>query len=121
MSILIPGMEMPKDCGHCLLCEMDTVYDAPVYRCLITYNYLDDGYESQIMSGCPLVPVPDHGRLIDADALAEMLEKYKKKYALKATEDIVNLHKAWGLHEAELMAESLPTIISAEPSKEGEG
>lgn len=73
-DILIKGMEMPKDCGHCLLCEQDTIYGALVYRCLVTDNYLDDGYEHQIMKDCPLVPAPTpHGRCIDADALIKSL------------------------------------------------
>ena len=62
MSILIKGMEMPTSCGFCLF-----------------ENHTDDGYECRINgclteyqnrpSDCPLVPVPPHGRLIDADAL----------------------------------------------------
>ena len=70
MGVYIKGMDMPKDCGHCLLCKQDTIYDALVYRCLITDRYLDDGYEHQIMKDCPLVPVPPHGRCIEeADAI----------------------------------------------------
>ena len=103
MSILIKGMEMPT--------KVLTVEIHPDgYVCLRNANKVREA-----------VPVPEHGRLIDADALSEMLEKYKKEYALKAKEDIVHLHKAWGLYEAELMAESLPTIIPADPTEEGEG
>jgi len=63
------------------------------------------------------IPVPDHGRLIDADALSDMLENYKHEYALEAGDkkDFGIMQKAFGLHDAELMAESLPTIIPAEP------
>ena len=68
-GIYIPGVEMPKDCGHCPLNKLNTEYGGLVYECIITGHYLDDGYEGTIMSNCPLIPVPEHGRLIDADAL----------------------------------------------------
>ena len=55
MSVLIKGMEMPKRCGGCPLrgvCKQ---------RIYIEYRPKD----------CPLIEVPTpHGRLIDADKLA---------------------------------------------------
>lgn len=62
---------------------------------------------------CPLIPVPDHGRLIDADALIDKIINYSKhiqKYILDYNEyDMC----------AELITqlELAPTIISAD--KEG--
>lgn len=59
--------------------------------------------------------VPPHGRLIDADALEELV--IKQKYACagaSAHGSISELHKSWGLHDAELMVEAAPTIIPAE-------
>ena len=60
MSILIRGMEMPKNCDVCFMrdaCE----YSMPLGKRL---------------TDCPLVEVPTpHGRLIDADALVEILLK----------------------------------------------
>lgn len=109
MSIYVSGMEMPTGDNNITLFLYP---DGKVVMCGMLGPL--GHYEA--------IHVPEHGRLIDADALAEMLEKYKKEYALKAKEDIVHLHKAWGLHEAELMAESLPTFIPADPAdKEGEG
>lgn len=66
-----------------------------------------------------IIPVPPHGRLIDADALSDMLNKYKREYALEAGDkkDFGIMQKAFGLRDAELMAESLPTIL---PAEEGE-
>ena len=67
MSVLIKGREMPKSCDMCW--ALDDYGDYP--RCRITeeqrgYNF---PVREQRMSKCPLVPVPPHGRLIDADAL----------------------------------------------------
>ena len=56
MSVLIKGMEMPKQCGGCPLrgvCKQ---------RIYIEYRPKD----------CPLIEVPTpHGRLIDADAIQD--------------------------------------------------
>ena len=57
-GIYIKGMDMPKSCYVCPF---------NVFKiCLI--NTLQEGKYS-VTHSCPLVPVPDHGRLIDADAL----------------------------------------------------
>ena len=63
MSILIKGMKMPKSCGECL--DIGWQY---VFEC-----NLDDVEEGKKLITCPLVPVPPHGRLIDADALEKSL------------------------------------------------
>ena len=60
MSVYIRGMEMPKDWYSCPFsngaagCKLqDNIVCAKVYK----------------EHTCPLIPVPDHGRLIDADKL----------------------------------------------------
>lgn len=74
MSILIKGMQMPKNCGEC---PIEQLYgrDCETAKCPITKN-LDSAYRvSQArMFGCPLVELPPHGRLIDADALNELID-----------------------------------------------
>lgn len=62
MSILIPNMAMPKSCSKC------TFGDG--YACYATnLKVQDDDWENTRASSCPLVELPKHGRLIDADAL----------------------------------------------------
>lgn len=66
MSIMVKGMEMPKSCAKCkLLGEYGCPFIGPV-----GYAYT----EGRRNERCPLVPVPAHGRLIDADALIRELE-----------------------------------------------
>lgn len=63
MSVLIEGMEMPKSCYGCALCH-------PLYHtsyCAVANRNCTPLREKK--AWCPLVPVPPHGRLIDADAL----------------------------------------------------
>ena len=68
MSVLIRGMEMPTSCGECKFfawkrgvgqhCAVD---DRITFHA--TIDGMDVAYERN--GNCPLVPVPDHGRLID--------------------------------------------------------
>ena len=79
MSILIKGMEMPKSCRKCFIKQGSCPAIRKRIQVLPTnsdiwvpYNYRHDD--------CPLwgVPTP-HGRLIDADALIEDLERQCKE------------------------------------------
>ena len=83
MSVYIKGFPLPNNCGACPLrlawCR-ERIY-------MVTRP-----------ERCPLVPIPEHGRLIDADALMENAQ-------YKGTHDIVN---AWDIANA-------PTIIPADP------
>ena len=62
MGVYIKGMEMPKGCIDCPL-NYDTTCN------LIPFGLPDETNGSERREDCPLVPVPDHGRLIYADAL----------------------------------------------------
>lgn len=98
MSIYIPGMEMPTNCGACPFHKLWSL-DDPL-QCRVNLELWCDSPERHKL--CPLIHVPEHGRLIGADALMENAQ-------FKGTHDIVN---AWDIVSA-------PTIISAD--KEGEG
>lgn len=67
MSVLIKGSEFPKNCAECW--ALDEYGDYPV--CRITQE--QRGYtfrtREQRMERCPLVEVPSHGRLVDADKI----------------------------------------------------
>ena len=71
MSILIRGMEMPKNCQECGLYIEGACYAKGYrdYRSIMDMSKPDD---------CPLIEIPTpHGRLIDADALIADLVKYQ--------------------------------------------
>lgn len=72
MSVYIPGMKMPKNCYVCPFCDYvsarcDAVKGTPYTP--------QNRYEARA-EWCPLVPVPPHGRLIDANALERDIDKY---------------------------------------------
>ena len=70
-GVYIPGMEMPTTCCHCAFMYFDP--DAAnsnngnpgTYLCSFSKEEI---WNTQRDPQCPLIPVPDHGRLIDADA-----------------------------------------------------
>ena len=64
MSVLIK-MEMPEKCGKCRF--------ATAFECQVTKNFITTFNVRQV--DCPLVPVPRHGRLIDADAFENFIRK----------------------------------------------
>ena len=77
MSVLIQGMVMPKDCYECQY-GVDVDIGVGVARgCELLKDFSpisDERHED-----CPLIEIPPHGRLIDADALiadikAELVE-----------------------------------------------
>ena len=63
MSILIKGMAMPKSCEACPFIGLG--YDQLV--CRLQDCVLCD----KAKATCPLIELPPHGRLIDADALLQ--------------------------------------------------
>ena len=71
MSILIKGMKMPTCCG---LCDM---FALGLSRCKITDNYSPHPFARGLLENCPLVEIPPHGRLIDADNLRSLYEEWE--------------------------------------------
>ena len=65
MSILIRGMEMPKNCKTCPFSDHEA-------WCLIPGDWRERYYcpDDERSEYCPLIELPPHGRLIDADKLA---------------------------------------------------
>lgn len=70
MSVLIKGMEMPKE-GSWV-----TLRIFPDGQCFL-YSWCGNDFD--FMEHLTAAPVPPHGRLIDADALIEDLERQCKE------------------------------------------
>ncbi len=64
MSVMIKGMEMPKNCMECDLHFTARGLDE---ECIFSNDTVEDCTERRLYR-CPLVEIPTpHGRLIDAD------------------------------------------------------
>lgn len=78
MGVYIPNMDMPTRCFNCGMCEVD---DTQILCCIshgsyVEYRELDEKIAIQDRpSWCPLIEVPPHGRLIDADVFIAKEEK----------------------------------------------
>ena len=107
-GVYIKGMEMPTSCLFCALCFGANEFCPLVKKYAKTYGRHDD---------CPLISVPDHGRLIDADALASMWCRDIKDMLGRGVEyidsDVTSVYSDF-MHDVRLM----PTIIPGEEAQE---
>lgn len=120
LGVYIKGMKMPRNCEKCLYLSWSNFYQ--IYVCnAVRKNepVLFDGKQTKSTAvarsaradNCPLIPVPDHGRLIDADALHE--EMYALEYA-RENEWLDGIREARGVDVARVALLDAPTIIPAD-------
>ena len=103
MSVIIEGMEMPKNCW---LCPLSVLYEKPreMLRCKLTK---EEVLREKIDGDCPLTELPPHGRLIDGDRLYGTIEADEEKTIGHVTfKDRVLLD-----------IRGMPTIIEASPTQ----
>lgn len=79
MSVLIKDMEIPSECEYCGLCryyrENGNVWCNATNR-LLKQNWKNPDWthlDVKRPDWCPLVEIPLHGRLVDADALIALV------------------------------------------------
>ena len=117
MSIIIKGMEMPKSCGDCPFGRDE---DAQYYACDLSEWSVINPNGEELRDDCPLVELPPHGRLIDADAYGKDLretidECFKWAEEVKEGEMYARVSQSLATFvECSLRAKSAPTIIEAE-------
>lgn len=112
-GVYFKDMEMPDRCFACPLCtvEVDDWSCAKSRGSYIEYREIDIDTALDARPGwCPLIPVPDHGRLVDADALLKGCERVEGEFATRE----------YAFSQTAIA--NAPTIIPADPAdKEGEG
>ena len=112
MSMFIKGINPPKSCYTCdwynkVQCPVD------VSKCY---------YKIARHPSCPLIEVPPHGRLIDADKFAETLKEVsiRQGYDKLFSDNILSVGDVFDAIVADLKGEGLdkyklaPTVIEAE-------
>ena len=97
MSVLIRGMETPTSCYNCDCCVRDS--DEVDYCCLLMRDVLSSEREED----CPLVEIPQHGRLIDADELKDGKFVYATEPYTRGWNDAI-----------EAIIQNAPTIIEGD-------
>ena len=107
MGVYIKNMEMPKSCLNCFLSRSGCRAVLKRMRAMEAGTWIPANYRHD---DCPLVPVPEHGDLIDRDAL----EKETQKRMLMCNKNDNQFQKPYEIMRAIALA---PTII---PAEEGE-
>lgn len=108
-DMLIRGIEMPERCDLCPLLTDDGDYDV----CYINKKFVPWEWKSKMSmetinpkpDWCPLIELPPHGRLIDADAVLA-----------KENQHLEYLSDEWYVEVRTI--ENAPTVIEAD--KDGE-
>lgn len=96
MNVLIKGMKMPKSC---ILCPFGDEFG----KCCVNAE-LEDANE--LTHSCPLIELPDHGDLIDRDALM----------AHKGSAYDIDGHELYAVGTGTILR--MPVVIPAERSEE---
>lgn len=122
-GIYIPNMELPKCCDDCPICYcLGGVWELGDFVCSLKDITITDRYTRH--ANCPLVAVPDHGRLIDAGDLYDGIDK--KTTAFRADVENQKISQAtefgyWGaIHDVRAVLTNAPTIIPAD-KEDGDG
>lgn len=109
MSVMITGMEMPTSC---FACPFRRKVDPDNIMCIVTREVFEETFagtiETRNRGNCPLLPVPTHGRLIDADALEHDIRKDAEDAWNKEASPI---NWADAFYELADMVADAPTII----------
>jgi len=117
MSILIKGVEMPKGCEECFAREH---IEADTDHCAFDYCVFENWHQprtplvltpKELKSKapyCPLVPVPPHGRLIDANEIKKTIRPITEEddfnaCTIRTVKELMKNH-----------IDNAPTIIEAE-------
>lgn len=104
MSILIKGLKMPKEgCKDCRLVRKGLFYNICPFLNRIVNGNVERGGKPY---DCPLIELPDHGDLIERDALKEDMA------------DKCDCETWVGIEEAIKCADSAPVVIPSERSEE---
>ena len=118
-GIYIPGMEMPQNCCECFAFKSNASGNLFCKAKRLAFGKEDaEWLPKTTPNWCPLIPVPDHGRLIDADALRQAMYH-------QAFETDSPMQKwdsgCWIRYKMfERMEEAAPTIIPADEEGGGE-
>ena len=108
MSVYIKGMEMPEDCTECWFKK--NTWHQHLSDCNICPFTGDATPYTRRKENCPLVSVPDHGRLIDGNALVEWIcgKDYMTKVHTASKEEL-----RVAMTNIPIMINNAPTIIPA--------
>lgn len=110
-GIYIPNMQLPNRCEDCFCYRHNAEYDY-AYCNISSVKVL--GHGNARLNHCPLIPVPDHGRLGDLDLVKAMIQEYIEEYGSTKDENGYYGEKWCAMKEAEMVIQDAPTVIEAD-------
>ena len=116
MSYIVKGKDIPQNCRECPLAKIrfpDGYYAPYAFICGLI-NKRCENPKLERIEDCPLVEIPPHGRLIDADAL----EEYCKRQVRDEWNQKAGASWSYAFAEFENIVDDCDTIIEAEGVKE---
>lgn len=113
MSVIVKGMEMPKNCLTCKL-RGDGSDSKYIWDCPFTgLEYTREEGETRRLDDCPLIEVPaPHGRLIDEDNVIDAI--HERLQVLRTHKEFIKKHGDIDLLGVMPYIEKIPTVIEAE-------
>jgi len=113
-GVYIPNMEMPTRCYDCDLCY-DMYYCKAVKESLFEKDGESDRDPAENrMERCPLIPITSHGRLIEAEAVKDIVSAHD--YPLRGGLNSVD-NGMWTIGIFQAIDEA-PTVVPSDEKKE---
>lgn len=118
MSIYIKGLQMPQTCRECPLEQPNDSYNCAINGKSYSWGLTHRPHD------CPLIEVPPHGRLINADALRASFKEsidecHKWANEVEGGEMYARVSQSLGTFvECALRVKAAPTVIPADPAEE---
>lgn len=113
-DLLIKGMEMPRGCATCQYC--DRAWNKPKCKAKsVQGRFMEQrlNLDRTRQKWCPLIPVPPHGRLIDADALMLKIQEYIEEYGEDVDDRGWHNLKWCAMKEAEMAINDAETVLNS--------
>lgn len=107
--VIIKGMKMPDACGLCPCFHAENPMCCQAVKAAVQKPRIVHPYAKGRPEWCPIIEVPKHGRLIDADALLSLLDNCMFPSDMVTT-TAVSMATNW--------IKKAPTVIEAEEGED---
>ena len=105
MSVVIKGMKMPRDCHLCPLSHWNKLDEFTGCEIKKRFFSKEERNEAGRPQFCPLIEIPPHGRLIDADKM-KVVNHRPHEITFIQTDRLKEVLEGW--------IDSCPTFLEAE-------
>ena len=113
MSVIVKGMEIPKNCEECEFHLTEDIAFELIHQCQINRGYIDNADIHGFPHDCPLVELQEkHGRLIDENDVIDAV--HERLRVLQSDKAFVKKHGDIDLLGVLPYIAKIPTVFEAE-------